>query len=230
MIGKELKNFVLYSWYLALLWVPLMYISWKVRALLVQYVGDVAAYVSSYKLDRFYDIRSEVKKVVTDGLKAVYDQRNQENKETFLYDRVGLMGHSLGSVVVYDALNALINHDQMNGQSLRVLKRTKVLVTFGSPLDKTAFIFRRVIKPVREKMAESVQPLIADYANRTFKWFNVYSKRDIIAGSLEFYDLPNTEEPGRVFNIEGDDALIPVLAHIEYWENKEIFRCLRDAL
>jgi hypothetical protein len=214
------QDFLLRTWYLALVWAPLLYISQKMSKLLVQYVGDVAAYVSSYKLDRFYDIRSEIKKVVTDNLKAIYAQ--EVNKGDFLYKRVGLMGHSLGSVVIYDALNALINHDEVNGAGLGILERTKVLVTFGSPLDKTAFIFRRVIKPIREKMAESVQPLIADYANRTFKWFNVYNKRDIIAGSLEFYDLPNSKEPGRVVNLEDNDALIPVLAHNEYWENRVI--------
>jgi len=53
------------------------------------------------------------------------------------------VGHSLGSVVVYDALNALLTDDALakDDNKVRAIARTRLLLTFGSPLDKIAFIF-----------------------------------------------------------------------------------------
>ena len=51
------------------------------------------------------------------------------------------VGRSLGSVIVYDVLNRLVNEDEAIGCSLKVVARTPLLLTFGSPLDRTAFLF-----------------------------------------------------------------------------------------
>ena len=51
------------------------------------------------------------------------------------------MRPSLGSVIAYDALNALLNEDALNQHALKVAERTRVLATFGSPLDKIAYVF-----------------------------------------------------------------------------------------
>src|SRR5213080_2751829 len=58
------------------------------------------------------------------------------------YSRVVVVGHSLGSVLAYDTLNALINEDQVCAKQRGVVSKTRALITFGSPLDKTAFMFR----------------------------------------------------------------------------------------
>ncbi|MGA2214415.1 MAG: hypothetical protein ABSH31_14160, partial [Bryobacteraceae bacterium] len=48
-----------------------------------------------------------------------------------------------------------------------VVGRTRALITFGSPLDKTAFLFRTQSNhprdEMREELAASVQPLILSY-------------------------------------------------------------------
>ena len=44
------------------------------------------------------------------------------------------VGHSLGSVIAYDALNRLLRDDAAASVALEVKKRTKLLLTFGSPL------------------------------------------------------------------------------------------------
>lgn len=72
------------------------------------------------------------------------------------------VGHSIGSVIAYDTLNGIINHGLINNQDWNAVGRTKLLLTFGSPLDQTAFIFRAQVEdnPCREMLASAKQPLL----------------------------------------------------------------------
>jgi hypothetical protein len=133
-------------------WPVLILVSAYVRSLLIQYVGDVAAYITPYRLDRFADLREQIKQCVLRRMRAVYAARGPHGNN-LEYDQVFVVGHSLGAVVVYDALNRLINddliafnrliNDDLTGAKdpLNVLKRTRLLLTFGAPLDKVAFLF-----------------------------------------------------------------------------------------
>lgn len=183
-------------------WPLLVAASVALRRLLVQYPGDVAAYISPHTLDRFNELRKEIKECVRRQVHAVYALREHGR---LVYDKVYVVGHSLGSVVVYDALNQMIVQDEMTkreilgGSSdarsrlLHVLERTKLLLTFGSPLDKTAFLFALQggqTSETREALASEVQPLIQNPAFRSFPWVNLYSPQDIISGELDFYDPP----------------------------------------
>ena len=198
--------------------------SFAVRHFLVQYVGDVAAYVSPHKLDRFDTIRREIKDVVLERARAIYALRDDEDKEA--YARVGIVGHSLGSVVAYDALNALLTEEEGNGGKLRVRERTKLLLTFGSPLDKTAFAFAtqaRGAAPTREALAVLAQPLIRDERFRAdLEWVNVYAPGDIICDKLQLYD--SKKRP--VDNVEDLEASTPLAAHTEFWANRTVWRAL----
>jgi hypothetical protein len=213
-----------------LFWALVFAASLRVRELLVQYVGDVAIYITPHELDRFYELRQKIKEAVRRVVGAVYGAR--DGGSSFVYDRVVIVGHSLGSVAAYDALNESINSDVLGGSSLRVIDRTCLLLTFGSPLDKTAFVFTSQgykSGDTREALAAAVQPLIQSYDYRTFPWVNVYSQADIISGSLEFYDDP--EEPARkVVNVEDKEARTPIEAHTEYWKTDAVFERLHDVL
>jgi len=211
------------------IWGFLLLASWIVKNLLIQYMGDVAAYVDSHSLDRFDDIRNRIKTTVFEHAKAVYANSQ--------YERIAMMGHSLGSAITYDTLNALINYDALHENKLDVIKRTKLLLTFGSPLDKLAFIFASQINKAtvtREALAATLQPLVQAYLPfRNIKWINVYSKRDIVSGSLEFYDDKNDANYSplcKVDNVEDLDAKIPLAAHIEYWDNRKLFDELYENL
>jgi hypothetical protein len=211
-------------WYLAI-WGALLAASWVIRKLFVQYMGDVAVYVDSHKLDRFDDMRKRIKARVFDLAKAIYSDPQ--------YEHVALVGHSLGSVVTYDTLNALINHDELNGRRLKVVDRTTLMLTFGSPLDKTAFVFAAQgdkTTATREALAATLQPLIEEYVPfRDIRWINIHSPRDIISGPLGFYDDPGAEgytAQRKVDNICDSDAMIPLVAHTEYWDNTTLFDTL----
>jgi len=225
-------------------WIILFAFTVFVRRFLIQYVGDVAAYVSPHVVDRFFDLRLRIKDRVWRAARAVYALRDASGQ--FVYDEVAVVGHSLGSVVVYDTLNRLLNDDAMAPaeecdescgdvaiENLRVSDRTKLLLTFGSPLDKTAFVFAmhgRDRGTDRDMLATSVQPLIKD--ERKFRWINVSSRWDVISGPLEFYDPPERQKDDRraVDNRLDPEAVTPLVAHVEYWASQTIYKALLEHL
>ncbi|MGE5242873.1 MAG: hypothetical protein ACM3SQ_01415 [Betaproteobacteria bacterium] len=231
-----------------LVWTGALAVSVVLRWFLVEFVGDVAAYVSAPWLDRFNRLRDAIKKTAVDVGQGVYANRT--------YEHVVVLGHSLGSVVAYDVLNGLINDDLLasaapGGRPRDVVARTRTLVTFGSPLDKTAFIFRRQggsSHAVREALAAAVQPIVVRDAWRPGRWINIWSRRDWISGPLEYYDRPGESRhidrrtvgealaaiaaapPGHVCNVVDPDARMPVLAHVQYWTNPLLAKCLAAAV
>jgi hypothetical protein len=215
-----------------LAWPLLIAVSAFVRKILVQYVGDVAIYVTPYKLDGYFQLRDEIKSCVEKVAHAVYAMKRQDGPEP-KYDKIYMVGHSLGSVVVYDVLNRLVNDDEAAGRPLDVVARTPLLLTFGSPLDKTAFLFaaqRHNTEEAREALAATVQPLLQEYRFRPERWINIYSPWDIISGDLGFYDPPDSRSTQRVENLIDRDATTLLAAHVEYWSNPFLFETLYKAL
>lgn len=203
----------------------------KAREKLIQYFGDVAAYVSSHEVNKFFQLRDQIHEASKRVFNAVY-RRTPDG--TFAYDRIIVTGHSLGSVIAYDGLNRLFADDRLSGEKLDAANRTKFLLTFGSPLDKTAFFFRTQTDgaPTREALAENLQSLIHDMKYRQFPWVNVYATRDIFAGSLDFYDEPGDHPLPvgcRVFNVIDAKARTPILSHTEYYKTGYIARFLKAA-
>jgi|KBSMisStaDraftv2_1062788.scaffolds.fasta_scaffold00400_4 hypothetical protein len=224
-------------------WPFLAIVSAQVRLLMVEYVGDVAAYVASNKVDCFDELRAKIKQMAKASLSAVYGAKSH-NSEGFEYEKVCVVGHSLGSVIAYDTLNRAIADDQLatqrdpkTGQKFedgpaQIVKRTPVLLTFGSPLDKTAFFFSimgKTTRHIREQLAAVVQPLIEnDRIRERIRWVNVFSPSDIVSGSLDFYELPRWKhDPAQktkcIQNEIDEDALVPLVAHVDYWANKKVW-------
>jgi hypothetical protein len=226
------KNFVSnYKFLVLVLWLIEILAASMVRSVLVQYVGDVAAYIAAHTVSKFWEVWQTAMRVAG----AIYRARTADDSE-FLYSKIVVVGHSLGSVIGYDVLNGLLMDDQFSAQPLQVATRTRMFLTFGSPLDKTAFVFRTqkdMRSQVREVGAAAVQPMIASYVNRPQEWVNLWSHADIISGHLDFYDPPNVlnakhpehyvhsrMNPKGVQNYIDPDAKTPLKAHIEYWDGK----------
>jgi len=206
--------------------------SWWVKNFLIQFVGDVAAYTSSFRLDRFFKLRKEIQDVAAAVGRTIYGLTVDDKP---LYESVLIAGHSLGSVIAYDTLNRLLVEDKLGSLvALQVAKRTKLLLTFGSPLNKIAYLFTAlsVAKDLsREQLASSLQPLIDDPAARqNLTWINVWTPNDIISGHLDFFDPVGGGGPNPVENYIDEDAHTPVAAHTEYWNNSEIYRRLTSFL
>jgi hypothetical protein len=214
-------------------WPLIVIASGFIRAVLVQFVGDVAIYVMPYKLDAFNDLRQEIKDAVYKIAHAVYALKDQSGR--LMYDHVIVLGHSLGSVIAYDGLNRLILEDgaATPEQVLHIVDRTPLFLTFGSPLDKTAFIFGAQghgTTEARESLAASVQPLLQSYAFRPKQWINIYSPWDIISGYLDLYDLPDSTSSKKVKNLPDPEATTLLMAHTEYWNDRLLVETLYDAL
>ena len=233
---SKFGNVVLFSSYWV--WPFLFLISACVRNLLVQYVGDVTAYVASNKIDRFDDLRHKLKDLAHGSANAVYAAKAPSGNQ-FEYGKVAVVGHSLGSVIAYDTLNRLLLEDDLAAgppavPRANIADRTSVFLTFGSPLDKTAYFFSILgqnTRHMREQLAAVVQPLIQGYKKyRTFPWVNVYSRNDIICGHLDFYDLPGTPVPPAVDNVKDEDAFVPLVAHVDYWGNSKVWDELLEAV
>lgn len=201
----------------------------------------MAAYVAPFKVSKFEEIRRGIQERGRTAARFVYAAR-VPGTDRPLYDQVMVVGHSLGSVVAYDTLNDAINRDAAAGgwaagsRALQygVVDRTRLLLTFGSPLDKTAFIFRTQKKALeisaREKLASAVQPLIQTYDNRRCRWINIWSRSDWISGPLGYYDQPQPAPKRGVCNIENKGSRWPWLAHTEYWSGPLVSGVLHQAL
>jgi hypothetical protein len=206
------------------------------ESFLIQFVGDVAAYISPFKVSTFEELRRAIQDRARLVAKFIYESSAPD------YDEVYFVGHSLGSVIAYDTANDSINRDiipggwgagsQLNARG--VIRRTKLLLTFGSPLDKTAFIFRtqksNPMVDLREELAERTQPLVADYANRGGRWVNLWAASDWVSGRLSYYDSPNPPPNSSVVNIQNRGALLPWVAHTRYWTDALMSGVLYTAL
>lgn len=215
------------------IWLGVIVSSLVVRHFVVQYVGDVAAYVSPQALDRFSDLRAEIKNGVCRIASAILGAETPDGD--FEYDRVAFVGHSLGSVITYDVLNRLILDDGTGASFLDAEERVRLLLTFGSPLDKTAMIFglnAQGTGVLREQMAARVQPLIEDYAHRKLSWVNVFATLDLFSGRLDFYDDPKDPlyPSRRVVNVRDGAATVPLAAHEQYWDTRAVWTLLHREL
>jgi len=212
-ITKEFfKNYVVF------IWIGLLAVTYALRKVMLQYSGAVAAYISTDTADRL-KIRGEIRDAIRGMARAIYASKE--------YEAVVWVGHSLGSVMAYDALNALIMDDELTGGQMQVVKRTQMLITIGSPLDKIAFFFDAQsarATQTREALAASFQPLICDYERfRSIPWVNIWSPADMISGALDFFDDLSKSRGREVRNLVDPLATTPLLAHVEYWENPLLF-------
>lgn len=200
------------------------------RWFLIEYTGDVAAYMSAHRVSRFAEIRNEIQARCCRVMNFVYGLRRADGHPE--YDEVIVVGHSLGSVIAYDTLNDIIARDRA-GDSVNAAARTSLLLTFGSPLDKIAFIFRSQ-KPsemidIREELAAERQPMVQRPEFRPARWVNIYHPVDWIASPLDYFDLqprvPN--DPRRtVTNIAEKGFRTPDRAHQGYWRRPTLERVL----
>jgi hypothetical protein len=213
-------------------WALVLLASARIRTFLVEFPGDVVAYVNAHAVSEFSELRAAIQRVAHDIAAAVYALRSDDGADA-LYSHVVLAGHSLGSVLAYDTLNRLLLEETWHPGS-EVRARTSALITFGSPLDKTAFVFRSQ-KPfaaeVREALAAGLQPLIADSLYRdTLVWRNFWSRADWLSGSLAYYDPNPPVATWQVQNARDDYASIPLLAHVMYWRSPQLAKALYDAV
>ncbi len=215
-----------------LVWIGLIALAFWLRNILTVYAGSLVAYLSPYKDSKFEKLRTSIQQVGLDAANLIYEGYKLPSKWIPKYDKIVILGHSLGSVIAYDTLNAMINMESARNlpdDPNPAVDRTRALITFGSPLDKTAFLFRVQLEiesnsldeegSLRETMVSAVQPLITDYKFRYDdarspkgpNWINLWSRADIISGHLDYYDDADVKkaEDKKQQKLKGKDADAP---------------------
>jgi hypothetical protein len=211
----------------------------------VDYLGDIAIYTSSDVKSKFYEIRQAVLDGMIRKLSALIENE---------YDKVIIIGHSLGSLLAYDALNQINLEMNVNEQFAAHSKKQFELITLGSPLDKAAFFFREhlnkddyvkqlVINNVngfRQKFVENpegeeytVSSNVKDYLAHLL-WVNYWHPDDPISGNLDYYegvanvrlndDISMEDKPFFFISRLLWKIKLYVKAHNHYWVNERIFR------
>jgi hypothetical protein len=209
------------------------HLDWLIRGLMqpatrlvVDYVGDVALYTTMDVKSKRYQIRSRILEESVKLLKGLLEE----------YDRIVVVGHSLGSVIAFDTLN-LVNL-AMNTGAIPPDQRARIigLVTFGSPLDKIAFFFRehtpddqslrrQILAHLHSfkgrdldfrKNARVVANPIATYLEHV-RWLNFWDPEDPVSGHLDFYDIPDKD------NVRYDMHKPWGVAHLGYWTYRPMY-------
>jgi hypothetical protein len=198
---------------------PLVMYAWsKLRYFLLEFVGDVAIYVSASRLNRYWEVREQIQQLCRKITGAIYKEKDRDGRH--VYDEIIVLGHSLGSAVAYHALNAVLVSDalQPSTEPLDAAKRTSLFLTFGSPLDKITYLFRaQGTKPneasgnchrpkndnrpgpglagasgdstFRDAVDSAFAPLASCSSTRwQIPWTNIWAPGDIISGALNYFD------------------------------------------
>lgn len=168
------------------------------------FMQDTVIYTSSDVRSQNYAIRQQILNGAVEEIKLLLNHTDCQ---------IILAGHSLGSVIAYDALNRInLDMNVYGGLDPKLSARIKGLVTFGSPLDKIYFLFReptsreryvqrKVLshfhgykslekdddQPVR--ISSPIKPLLDDSA-----WLNFYHLKDLVSGHLDAYRVTDNIE------------------------------------
>jgi hypothetical protein len=199
------------------------------------FMRDLVVYLDMDPRSNHYETRQKIINGAVDELSALMEDN---------YDQIIIAGHSLGSVIAYDALNRLIT--QINSKKIDQKKAEKIigLVTFGSPLDKIAFFFNENVtskEKIRRKILSDIHTfrtlsLIDDKSDidnpdpfwvfPEVRWLNFWHPKDMISGKLDLYDLSKVqpkhvgtpkEDGTKEGNIKIEANMKFLAAHGCYW-------------
>jgi hypothetical protein len=197
-------------------------------ARLVDFLGDVVAYTSLLKRGCSGISRTAVLNGAMSRLTSILQSLEH-------YDQVLIAGHSLGSVIAYDAVNSLIRqiNEREEDRALLPYHRLKGLITFGSPLDKVAFLLRFGSKPDeyvrRQLMAQRHCFRTSGFDIAAFRrpdmavenpyrisldeqvyWINYWDAKDPVSGHLDFYRVHE--------NVQCEMSGTRLEPHVQYWD------------
>ena len=201
--------------------------SWRLIGWLRDYVGDIALYVTADRQPAADRGRHAIKTGAARLLQQLL--RNPD------YDRVVLVGHSLGSVIALDALNLLARRQRTENRGPAAPSaKLAGLLTFGSPLDKVAYFFREHTGDSAAIHAQLLSYLhstgrrgsgrddgpyrLAAYRDPLagLRWINLHAAWDPVSDPLVFYRV--SERLHRSY--------FPFGSHGRYWRDPVTYRAL----
>ncbi|MCU0444210.1 MAG: hypothetical protein MUE85_04775 [Microscillaceae bacterium] len=187
---------------------------------IMDYIGDVTVYTTIDDKSEHYNIRQKILNGAVEHIISLLEDDD--------YEQVIIAGHSLGSVIAYNAISRislLINLPQNAKLRELATQKLKGLITFGSPLDKIYFFFR-------EMSAEQ------DYVRRQIVAHS-YSFKASEAYKEDIQDLMAQNPNALMLNSEVDAKILddivwlnfhhqndPVSGHLDFYEGLENIECI----
>ncbi len=197
-------------------------------------MGDVVIYSTADVRSNNYAVRQRLLSGAVETLKTLLERDD--------YGQIIVVGHSLGTVIAYDALNRIIVDMNAPG-GIRPEQAQKIagLVTFGSPLDKVALFFREHTgdeEYVRPQILAHLHGLkgrpfpgdqgdinISNPIQRRLdrlQWLNFFHVKDPVSGHLDAYDGVENFECDVTVRGSGE-------AHTAYWTYDRMYEKIGTA-
>ena len=192
----------------------------------IDYVGDIVIYTATDIKSKFYSVRKDILDGAVDELTCLLNDER--------YHQIIVAGHSLGSVIGFDALNRMNHAMNMGMLSPELARKIVGFITFGSPLDKVAFFFRehtpddeylrrQILVHYHSFKAKALteQPNPRELTNPFtsyldhVSWINFWDRDDKVSGQLDFYRV----DENIPLSMGGD----MLTAHTAYWEYPEMY-------
>jgi glycerophosphoryl diester phosphodiesterase len=216
-----------------------------IQNFVLEVVGDLVAYLAIDPKARLNGKRHEILAGCEQRIRELLSKSGAEG-----YERIVVAGHSLGSVVAYDALSRLSRDVACGRFAAHLCDRLAGFISFGSPLDKVAFVFwptsqesgrgsanaweslRRNLYAgmlphfygIRSSRALELQTEVSQPQGSVLDdlpWVNYYCDRDLISGRLDAYEGVENIKIG--VHDKDIDIWKAFTDHSIYWESKEMF-------
>lgn len=194
---------------------------------------DIAVYTTMDRKSKYYKSRKLILNNATDFVKSLLEIKSGGNEK---YDELVIFGHSLGSVIGYDVLDRLNRMMNVDRNLQKYSEKIKGLITFGSPLDKVAFLFQERINKKKQNIRYSIVTQLHNFKRKhvddqslengilqffeNTKWINFWTETDPISGNLNAYsDVENIH-----LDLSNNRKKIDIKCHSLYWESYEMHR------
>jgi hypothetical protein len=240
-----------------MIWLLLAYLA---RFILIDYVGDIAVYANAQEQSKNFAARAQILNECSDSLSAILKRQRSISgavAEESFFDRVFVIGHSLGSVIGYDVINVLKNRARTANNVVATdlqpedLLNLRGMVTFGCPLNKFFYFFRERISPRQTLRSQTLNLLrgfrvrkdLNEFAPPIFPQIN--DKRWIVAedclqSGFRWINAYSHEDPisGKLLfydlQEESNQKTFlykwPFLAHVSYWDDSNFYDFIRNRL
>jgi hypothetical protein len=135
--------------------IALLLLGWVLKIAIVDYIGDIALYATADEDSTFFAVRRQILDEATQKLRWLLRQKQMTS--------IAIAGHSLGSVIAYDAIGWLRVETQgipapvppsadspaasTSPVSADEFQKIRTFITFGSPLNKVVYFFRTKLPP-----------------------------------------------------------------------------------
>jgi hypothetical protein len=240
LIANALKNWILKS----------------ASGVLTNLLGDLVLYNVVNPRSSDYEVKRQVLDGAVNAVTYLFEKPNDSKdklSETY-YDSIIIAGHSLGSQIGFDAINRVtllanqglikgVHEKENDPQKYRqnIGKQLTGFITFGSPLDKTAFFFREQLGEkeylkggilndylcFRQKDWYSISEAgdnckvevgkTIDVIFKETEWKNYYDNQDYVSGPLDYYyEVKN-------INCKFQSNILS-FTHSNYWTEPRFYR------